>query len=344
MLVVVLALATLTAALAQDNVTVPLTDLKLAISNGFTAKVKAVGANAVEGTFAKTGEERRLLAVQARPVGKVTGVRALQVTYELNLKSGSAPALAIVAFDKEGGSWYRVGETMASGEAVTARISVQGMRATAFSSATEPELVWNKLSHLWVGFVVDGKAEGSFKLSDAVLTSEPYKPSRPFVVTTGDKPGTWSLSQDPAVKSTVTTPAEGPDGKACMKYVFTVPTGRHMYCIPSVPVAAAELDGYSALRFTYKANVPDGMNGLLVTLQERGGGGYYADPAPQSSAEWKTITLPFSQFKFASWTKDPNGKFDPADIGSVSIGCHGVPKGQGTVEGSIMVTDVQFVP
>ena len=183
---------------------------------------------------------------------------------------------------------------------------------------------------------------GFVTVTEARLTSEPYQPTRPIQVTGAD-PGQWSVGQDPAVQSTLTTPNEGPEGGACMKYVFTVPGGRHMYCIPGVPVPAADLEGYTGLRFTYKASIPEGMGGLLVTLCERGGAQYWADPQPPPSPDWTTITIPFGGLKLAAWTKDDNNQLDLSDIVRVTIGCHGAAGGE-KLTGEIMVSDVQFVP
>jgi len=161
---------------------------------------------------------------------------------------------------------------------------------------------------------------------------------------TGDDPGQWVASQDPAVVSTLTTPNEGPGGRPCMKYEFTVPTGRHMFCIPGTIIPAGDLEGYTGLQFTYKATIPAGQGNLLVSVQERGGAQYYADPGPPPSADWTTVTVPLTSFKFATWSRDDNNQFDIADLIRVNIGCHGVPQGEGNRQGLIMVSDVQFVP
>ena len=133
-----------------------------------------------------------------------------------------------------------------------------------------------------------------------------------------------------------------PNGGECMKYVFTVPAGRHMYAIPSTPVAVEDLEGYSALRFKYKYQIPAGMR-MLISLGEAGGPMYFVEPAGPWSAEWAEMTIPLSKFQWATWSqKDDNGQFDLAKLSTVQIGTHGVPAEAG--EGSIMVCDVELVP
>jgi hypothetical protein len=193
-----------------------------------------------------------------------------------------------------------------------------------------------------VGLTIDGPAEGVLEISDVRFTREPYKPTKSLRIT-GDGPGVWSVGKDPAVEATLTTPNEAPGGKACMKFEFKVPGGRHMYAIPSTPVPDTELDGYRALRFTYKAALPDGIKGLLVTVGEHGGGQFYADPPPPASAEWTTVTIPFASLKFAPWSKDPNGRFDLGQVDRVMIGTHGTASGKGG-PGVICVTDVELIP
>lgn len=321
---------------------VPLKDFRMGIANGFETALRFGDGSIARGEFAKTGAERRLLGIHAVPVGPTTGVKSLVTRYRLELAEGAPPRLAVVVFDEEGGSWYRVGEALSPGPPTEGRVSLSALRPTAFSTHAAASLVWNKVTHLWFGFVADGAVRGTVDFQEARLTSEPYRPSQPVIVT-GDDPGQWSVSQDPAVVSTLTTPNEGPDGRPCMKYEFTVPAGRHMYCIPGTGVPAAELEGFSGLRFTYKATIPEGQGNLLVSVQERGGAQYYADPGPPPSADWTTVTLPFSTFKFATWSRDDNNQLDLADVIRVSIGCHGTPRGE-NLQGLIMVCDIQFVP
>jgi hypothetical protein len=116
-----------------------------------------------------------------------------------------------------------------------------------------------------------------------------------------------------------------------------------MYAIPSTPVPEQGLEGYRALRFTYKASLPAGIKGLLVTLGEHGGGQYFADPAPPASADWTTITIPFENFKKAGWAKDTNEKLDLDQVDRLMIGVHGTASGAGG-GGCIWVTDIEFVP
>lgn len=326
----------------EAPINVALKDFRMGIANGFETALTFGDEGVARGDFSKAGEERRLLAIHAIPVGPVTGVKSLVTRYHLDLAEGATPRLAVVVFDDEGGSWYRVGEALSAGESVEGGLSLSALRPTAFSAAPGKEPVWNQVTHLWFGFVADGPVRGKVDFQTVRLTNEPHRPSRPLIVT-GEQPGQWSVSQDPAVVSTISTPNEGPDGRPCMKYEFMVPAGRHMYCIPGTGAPAADLEGYTGLRFTYKATIPEGQGNLLVSVQERGGAQYYADPGPAPSADWTTVTIPFSTFRFATWSRDDNGQLDLADVVRVNIGCHGTPQGE-DLQGLIMVCDIQFVP
>jgi len=322
--------------------------LKLVPLSGVDAKVAMAagvdgGKDAAKVSFIKTGEERRLVALEASLKGDPTGARAVALRYRLALKTGQPPKLALVVWDDAGGSWFKVGgDPVLAGDFTDGRLSVASLRPTAFSQSTEASPPWDKIKRAWVGLVFDGPAEGALELSQVRFTSQPYKPSRPLRVT-GNGPGEWSVGQDPAVTSKLTTPDEGPGGKPCMKYDFKEPGGRHMYAIPSTPVLSAELEGYTALRFTYKAIIPAGVNGLLVCVGEAGGAQYFANPPPQGSADWTTVTIPFTQFQFATWSKDQNDQLDLDQVNRVFIGCHGAAQ-PALAEGLVMVTDIEFVP
>lgn len=345
----------LAAGAAQAAVNVPLgggaagiDGVKPVAVSGIKATVRAVanadaGKPALEVAFTKTGEERRLLSLEARPKGDPTGARTLAMRFSLKLAKGNAPRLALVAFDGDGGAWCKTAGTLAAdGQFADVRLPITQLRQAGFSEDKSGELEWNKLTKVWVGLVFDGAAEGTLAVSGLRFTDEIYKPDRPHVVT-GDQPGKWSVGKDPAVEATLTTPNEGPGGKACMKFEFRFPGQKHMYALPSVPVPTADLEGYRALRFKCKATLPPGLTKLLVTLAEQGGGQYFCEPAPPANGEWGVVELPIDGFKLASWSKDPNGKLDPASIGSVIIGTHGAAAGEGG-PGTLWVADVEFVP
>ena len=329
---------------------VPLNGIEARIEPGTAPDGKPLAKVA----FSKKGEERRLLALEARPEGDPTTAKALAVRYRLTLTKGSPPHLALTAFEKDGTTWYRVGGlSLAVGEMTEGRLPLGSLRQAEFSKtgkgderpipgAPEPAVAWDKVVKTWVGIVIDGPAEGTLEISQARYTSEPYKPAKPLRVT-GDGPGEWTVGHDKAAKAEVTTPNEGPGGKPCMKMEFTFPGGRHMYAIPSTSILGGEMEGYKALRFAYKATLPAGIKGLLVTVAERDGEQYAADPPPPASPEWKTVTLPLDQLKFAAWTKPVNGKLDMDLIDRVMVGAHGTASGKGG-SGAIWAADIELVP
>ena len=344
--VLTLALAVAVGAAVAQNVEVPIgEDLALVPLSGIEAKLEqgtAAGEPRLKVTFKKTGDERRFLALEARPEGDLTGAKALALSYRLQLESGEGLRSALMVYDTDGDAWYRVGSNpLRVGELADLRIPVTGLTRTAFTPESAEELDWGAVEKVWLGAVIDGPAEGTFELGEAHFTSEPYRPTEPIRVT-GEGAGTWTVGKDAAVQATLTTPNEGPDGKPCMKLEFTFPGGKHMYCIPSMPIPEVELEGYTALRFTYKATLPPGIEGLLVMLGESGGQ-FMADPAPPPSDDWATVTLLFSDFELGGWSKDDNGQLDLNKVSSVFIACHGAATGAGG-PGTIWATDIEFVP
>lgn len=301
------------------------------------------GRMAVRAEFAKTGAERRLLALETVPSGKSRDARALILECRLALQQGAAPRLAFVGFDWDDGAWYTLGRPLRpSKEFVEVRLPVSRLKQAAFSQDKDGRFNHDGMRRSWIGLVLDGAAQGVFEVRRVELTSAPYRPAQPLRVT-GSGAGAWHPAQDPAVRSTLTTPAEGPDGKPCMKYEWTQPGGRHMYAIPHVSLPDEEAEGYQALRFTYKAILPKGIGHLFVALHEAGGAQYYTDELAPASAEWKTLTIPFARLKLGSWSKDDNGRLDLEQIASVSIGCHGTaadPLSKGTV----WVAHIELVP
>jgi len=290
-------------------------------------------------TFTKEGDERRLLAIEAPSPGDLTGCVSFVVRYRLRIANGQAPRLALVLFEKDGGTWLKVAPVLIKCDDFTdCPFSLETLRRARFSPDTGRDLQWNRIEKIRLGLVIDGPARGAFELSKAAFSKEPYRPTKPLDIPFLDE-DLWSVGKDRAAKGTVTIDK----ANGCMRFDFSFPGGRHMYDIPSVAVPDVELQGYGALRLTYKARIPSGIPGLLVMLRERDGSQYYADPPPPPSDDWKTITIPFSNFTLGRWTRDENDKLDIAQIGSVSIGLHGTAS-EREASGYIMTSQIQFIP
>lgn len=332
---------------AQEEVNLSLRGFRLVTASGLTAKLGPRPAMAREAgvkvAFTKNDQQRRLLALEARPHGDQAGAKTLLLSYRLDLAPGQQPRFAVVVFDADGGSWFKVGaEPLETGAPAEARLPVAALKETAFSDDESGKLEWEHIVRVWVGLVLEGPAQGSFSISEARFTDEPYRPSRPLRIT-GDGPGEWTVGKDPAVQATLTTPNEGPGGKPCMKFEFRFPGGRHMWATPSTPMPGADLEGYRALRLTYKAALPEGIAGVLLMIGEANGSQYFADPPPPPAAEWRTITIPLDRFKLGSWSEDDNEQLDLPQAARVFVGVHGTASGQGG-PGVIWAADVELVP
>ncbi len=314
--------------------------------------------------FFKDASERRLLPLEIAPDKSLFDAKALSIRYMLYVFEGQPPRLAIALFEKQGGVWFNVssrplgvfdpkrkvpttsesleGDSGFGFWADEVRLPLRALKQAAFSQGADGEVQREQVAKVWLGLVLDGPVRGFLVIFDAKFTSEPYRPSRPLRVT-GDGPGVWTVAKDPAVQAKLTTPNEGLGGRACMKFEYAFPPQRHMYALPTLRLPEAEFEGYRALRFTYKATLPKGIDGLLVTIFEQDGSQYYADPAPPAASEWRTITLPFEAFKLGGWSRDENGRLDLEQLGSLAIGLHGTsrsPKGSGM----ILATDMELIP
>ena len=310
--------------------------------NEVTANVER-GAETLKIRFEKTGDIRRMLALEVRPKQALMEPRSLALRVQINLDHGDAPKPGIMLYERGGGVWYRVsGRAMMLGEETEIRMPMRNLREAAFSDDESGQLEWDRIEKVWVALLMDGPARGTILLSQAMLTDETYRPTHPLRLT-GSGPGAWSVAKDQAAKAELTTPKEGPEGQACMKVKFTFPGGRHMYMVPSTPVPETDLDGYRALRFRYRAVLQKGIEGLLVMLLETGGSQYMAMPMPPASEEWTTITIPIQDFRLGGWSKDPDNRLSLCDVGRVTIGTHGTPSGAGG-DGVIMASDVELVP
>ncbi|MEN6305822.1 MAG: hypothetical protein ABFD96_24065 [Armatimonadia bacterium] len=322
---------------ALAAVNVPVQNLRLAATAGFEA---APAAGMVK--FKKTSDERRLLAFVGTPASDPSGAKALEVAYRVDLGKGNAPRLAVLAYEKDGGCWYKLSSNpIAIGAEAQARLSVAAPMQTAFSSDASGQLEWPNVDRVWVGFIFDGPAEGKTTVTSARFTDEAAVPTKPISLLP-ENGGKWGDGHDPAIQTKLEVVPEGPGGAAALKYEFNVPAGKHMYAIPSTPVALEDAEGYKFLRFKFKGEIPQGMR-LLIQLTEHGGATYYVELPAQSVADWTEISLPLSDFKLASWgQKDDNGMLDLGRLSTISIGSHGVPVNARL--GLIMATDVQLAP
>ena len=347
-----LAALALSATVPTQTVNVPvgggsagIDDLKLVQLGGIEAKLDRVadadaGKPALKVSFKKADEPRRLVALEGRPAKSAAGAKALIARYRLTLKTGEA-RLALVTWDASGNAWYRTGSEPAKTGAFTdGRVAAGSPRPASFNQEPALEFSWDDIERVWVGLVIDGAAEGTFELSAARLTDEPYRAAEPLVLKFADTK-LWGVGQDPAVTSELTVANEGPNGEPCTKLAFTFPGGKHMYLVPSMALPQSDLEGYSALEITYQAQLPPGIQGLLLMLGESGGQ-FMVEPMPAPSEKWITATIPFADFKLGAWSKDDNGVLDLDRVQNIMIGTHGASTGGGP--GLIMVSDVRFVP
>jgi hypothetical protein len=305
-----------------------------------TARVTAPGAALAE-DFSKAGSDRQLLWLDGSATGSLADARTLIVRYRLALTKGTVAQLGLVLFEPDGKAWWGSIPVVASSEPGEVDFGLNGLKPAAFSAEQDAPFQAGAISRVWVGPVLDGPCQGRFEIASVKATAHAPVRTAPLPVTWG--PGSWTVGKDPAVTATLTTPADGPGGKPCMRLDFAFPGDRHMYVLPSKAAPQGDLDGYDGLRLTYRAQLPDGIQGLLVTLIQTGGGQYFYDPLVPASAEWATTTLPLGHFKPAPWAKEAGEHPDMSEVTGLIIGTHGTASGAGG-KGLIEVCDIAFVP
>ena len=326
------------------GVDVPLTNLRAAPGFGANLAIRSMdGATPSESatrlTFENRLSERRMAAIAGTPAGKIEGTRALAFDYRLAMQTDSLPPIVALFLENDGGAWYRISKAKGTrNEFGAVRLPLKGtFNRAMFAEDTDETIQWDQVERVWLGLLTDGPASGVLEVRHVRFTDEPFQPDTPAALGTS-----WDIAQDSAIQSKLNPAAKGPNGATIMEYRFDLPGSRHMYAMARTPVDVEELDGYSGLKFTYQAELPKGIDGLLVMLIESDGTQYRAVPAPQASKEWQTITIPFDKFERGSWSKDENDRLDLDEVSSVAIGMHGTATAGAS--GIIHVAEVQFVP
>lgn len=302
------------------------------------------GATALRLTFAKAGPERRFVALEGKPQGDPSTAKALSVAYRLSLPEGASARLALLVLEKDGGAWFRMGSApLAAGPASEARLPLGGFRRAEFAQDSDAEPRWDQAARFQVGIVADGAGEGMLELGRVAFTGETYRPTGPLPLAYGD-PALWSVGKDTAADATLTLTKDGPGGAPAVRVEFAFPGGRHMFVLSTLRLQDVEVQGYRGLRFLYKAKLPAGIPGLLVSVSEQGDHSqYYAEQAPPPSEEWTTADIAFDRLKLGPWSKDENDRLDVSEIGGITIGLHGSASGD-KGSGMILISGIELVP
>ncbi len=329
-------LGTILLASSQDD----LTKWRVVPTTGLNVRWKRMGGKLVI-NFSKLGKERRLLLLETTQP-QISKAKSVVLRYRLRLVRGGQLRFAVLAHGDAGEVWFKIAQPVESvDKEVDRRIPLLGLKPAAFSTLqTDPDMA--KIRKLQVGLVLDGVCEGVWEIESISLSAEPFKPTKPLVVSISPQ-AKLSLAHDPAAKARTEIVKEGPEGKWCWKTEFVIPGGRHMYVLPSLMMPDADLTGYSGLQLTYRANLPSGIKALLIILVEHDGSHYYTDWIATPSGEWRTLVIPFSEFRLGGWSQDENGRLDLDQIGSVIVGMHGTTS-EAEGRGSIWVASIAFVP
>jgi len=292
-------------------------------------------------SFTKSGKERRLLLLETT-TADIAKAKSISLHYRLKLVKGEQPKFAILAYGSAGEVWFKISQPpQATKGEVEWGLPLAGLRPTAYSIApTEPDM--KKVRRLQLGLALDGMCEGVWEIKHIALSTELLRPSIPLVIPISPQLR-LSLAHDPLAKAKTEIVKDGQDEKWCWKTEFVIPGGRHMYILPSIPMPDVDLTGYKGLQLSYRATLPSGIKALLIILVEQDGSHYYTDWLATPSEEWRTLTIPFSEFRLGGWSKDENNQLDLDQIGSLIVGMHGTTKAP-EGKGSIWVAAIAFVP
>jgi len=337
------ALMTSTMAIAQGETPLrPVSEWKLVPATGVEARLEPQPGGIARIAFEKASEEPRMVAMAVPLGGLPGGAQTLVIEGRLALEADARADLVVAMWEKSGACWYKsLVCTLPSDQVGVVQVPIAGPSLARFSEDDSGALEPMDVERLWIGVLLHGPAKGVVEFAGAHFSTEPYRAAGPLAIT-GAGAGEWTVGADPAVTCDLTTPNGGPNGEPCLKYEFTMPGMRHMYCVPAVPVPAQPLEGYSALKLTYKADLPPGISGLLLMIGERGAQ-FYADPPPPASADWTTLTVPLTQFKLGTWSQDDNGVLDMGRVDRIMVGIHGAATTD-PATGAVWVTGLELVP
>jgi hypothetical protein len=301
----------------------------------------AAAAPKVTVAFTKPGEERRFLALETIPLKPLPAYQAIELTFSARAE-GVTLIPAVMLYERGGAVWFRSGRPLDGKDGqTTLRLALTGMRQATFSTNAGAEVAWDQVDRLWFGFLADGQGQGSFAITSIVLTSEPYRPTAPATVFEPDT-ARWTVTADPAVKKELTAAKDDQD-RALVRIAFTFPGGRHMYLIPSQPVPDIDFADYAGLRFTYQATPPQGLDKLLICVNQ-GGNQFVADATAPANGDWQSVVIPFDSFKIAAWSNKPKDtKLAVSDIASITVGIHGTAAAPGG-DGQILIRGIELVP
>lgn len=296
----------------------------------------------VTALFDKTGDQRRLLALQALPGAVPDAARTVDVRYRLTLNDGPAPRMAVIAFESGGGAYFATAPApLETGKYARQQVAMSSPRPAAFSEDADGRFRWADVDKLWIALVLDAPTRGRLKILGANVTPERWRPRRSLPLGAAAS-GDWTLAKDKAVRAALAVVRQGPRGRPCMKLEFIMPGGKHMYVLASTKSPAVDLTAYHGLAMKVRARLPAGDVRLLVSLTEEDGAQYYFEPKVGAGKRWRRVAIPFDRFKAAGWAPDKNGRLDLQKVVRVTVGAHGTGS-ERSASGSILAADLTYV-
>lgn len=154
--------------------------------------------------------------------------------------------------------------------------------------------------------------------------------------------GVWSCHSAAHSPTTVKRDdSAGPEGTPAAVVEFAFSPDKYNWNWADVEVDGVDPSRFTAVRLTYRTEVPPDFARLNFMVSESSGGSYWIPGGlPLSLGRFRTVTIAFATLTLTPWSKDANGKLDTHLVQNVSVG---LETGRGG-KGRLVLSDVELVP
>lgn len=276
-------------------------------------------------TFAKAGNERRMVAVEIPVEGLTNVYKSLNATVNLKFDKELECRPVVYLRERESGRvWISSGIQLEAGtsQKIGVCLLAKRMRLLRYMQikGESPEFDISKINQVSFGLLVDGVGEGELSIAALSLSESSIRATKPHVLELIPAKN-WRGGADKAVKNIKYLDIKDGNDRV-VRTEFTFPQNAHMFFLPTMHFPEFNYGMYSGIRLTYRAQLAPRLSNLLVMAQ--GTGGAYVFSGVKPTAEWKTVDLPFDACKGAGWLKQVKGKPLPVDsLMGLTVGCHG---------------------
>lgn len=156
-------------------------EVELVQSGGFEGKLSR-SRDSLTISFKKVGQERRLISVRTVLPEGLSSYPAFEGSIVATFGSDQVVRPCVMFFEASGACWYRLGSALDYRYGGLFRLNLASLSQAAFSKDDNGQLDWDKIREVRVGVTVDGAGEGEVTLSQLMLTSQRYVPTKPEII------------------------------------------------------------------------------------------------------------------------------------------------------------------